>query len=35
MHIEFTNAPWGMAFAALMYLIGNGIWINHLVRHKL
>ncbi len=34
MHIEFTFAPWGMTFAALMYVIGNGIWTNHLVRHK-
>lgn len=34
MNIEFTFAPWGMAFAALMYVIGNGVWTNHIVRHK-
>ncbi len=34
MQIEFTLAPWGMTFAALMYVIGNGVWTNHVVRHK-
>ncbi|MFQ5345620.1 MAG: hypothetical protein ACE5DZ_06630 [Mariprofundus sp.] len=34
MHIEFTFAPWGMTFAALMYVIGNGVWTNHVVRNK-
>jgi uncharacterized membrane protein YhaH (DUF805 family) len=23
-----------MAFAALMYVIGNGVWTNHMARHK-
>jgi len=35
MHIEFTFAPWGMTYAALMYVIGNGVWTNHVVRNKL
>jgi len=34
MNIDFSLAPWGMAFAALMFLIGNGAWTNHIVRHK-
>jgi len=35
MHTDFTFAPWGMVFAALMYVIGNGVWTNHLARQKL
>jgi len=31
---EFEFAPWGMFFAALMYIIGNGVWVNHLVRER-
>jgi len=34
MHTDFTFAPWGMIYAALMYVIGNGIWTNHLARQK-
>jgi len=34
MNIDFSLAPWGMAFAALMFLVGNGAWTNHIVRHK-
>lgn len=34
MNIDFSLAPWGMTFAALMFLIGNGAWTNHLVRQK-
>jgi len=34
MQIDFSIAPWGMTFAALMYVIGNGAWTNHIVRHK-
>jgi len=26
---------WGIGFACVMYVIGNGAWINHLARHKL
>jgi len=32
MNIDFTLAPWGMAAAAFMFVIGNGVWMNHLVR---
>jgi len=31
-HFEF--APWGMFFAGVMYVIGNGVWVNHLVRER-
>lgn len=34
MNIDFTLAPWGMAFGAFMYVIGNGVWTNHLARNK-
>lgn len=34
MNIDFTFAPWGMAFAALMLVIGNGAWMNHLARNR-
>ena len=34
MNIDFQFAVWGMAFAGLMYVIGNGAWTNHLVRNK-
>jgi len=34
MHIDFTFAPWGMAYAALMYVLGNGAWTNQLARRK-
>ncbi|MDQ6992399.1 MAG: hypothetical protein Q9M31_02920 [Mariprofundus sp.] len=35
MQIDFTYAPWGMAYAALMYILGNGAWTNHLARHNI
>ncbi len=34
MHIDFTFAPWGMIFAAFMYVVGNGIWMNTLSRRN-
>lgn len=34
MNTDFTFAPWGMTYAALMYVIGNGVWTNYLVRQK-
>jgi len=34
MNIDFSLAPWGMGFAAMMFLVGNGAWTNHIVRHK-
>ncbi|MDQ6964419.1 MAG: hypothetical protein Q9M13_05810 [Mariprofundales bacterium] len=32
-----TQSPalWGAAFAALIYVMGNGLWINRLVRRRL
>ena len=32
--VHFQLAPWGMFFAGLMYVIGNGVWVNHLVRQR-
>jgi len=34
MHTDFTFAPWGMIFAAFMYVVGNGVWMNQLARRK-
>jgi len=34
MHTDYTFAPWGMAFAALMFVVGNAVWINHLARQR-
>lgn len=34
MHIDFQFVPWGMFFAGLMYVVGNGVWVNHLVRER-
>lgn len=31
-HVE--QLAWGIAFAGLMYVIGNGVWINHLARRR-
>ena len=32
--VQFELAPWGMFFAGLMYVVGNGVWVNHLVRQR-
>ncbi len=32
--INFEFAPWGLFFAGLMYVIGNGVWVNHAVRRR-
>jgi hypothetical protein len=32
--IHFELAPWGIFFAALMYVLGNGVWVNHVVRRR-
>ncbi|RMH62533.1 MAG: hypothetical protein D6678_01010 [Zetaproteobacteria bacterium] len=32
MHIDFQYAQWGMIFAALIYVIGNATWTNHIAR---
>ncbi len=34
MDIDFTFAPWGMAVAAVMFVVGNGVWMNSLARKK-
>lgn len=33
--VQFDNAVWGVFFAALLYVLGNGVWVNHLVRRKI
>ncbi|MFQ5582076.1 MAG: hypothetical protein ACE5F3_05565 [Mariprofundaceae bacterium] len=35
MNIQFELAPWGVFFAGMMYVIGNGVWANHIVRKKI
>lgn len=32
--VQFDYAVWGIFFAALLYILGNGVWVNHLVREK-
>lgn len=32
--VQFDFAVWGVFFAALLYVLGNGVWVNHLVRGK-
>ncbi len=32
--INFEYAPWGMYVAAIMYVLGNGVWMNHAVRQR-
>lgn len=34
MEMQFNQAGWGIAFAAFMYVIGNGAWVNHLARSR-
>jgi len=33
--ITQSPALWGAAFAALIYVMGNGLWVNRLVRQKI
>jgi hypothetical protein len=32
--VQFELAPWGIFFAGLMYVAGNGVWVNQVVRQK-
>jgi len=32
--VHFELAPWGMFFAGLLYVVGNAVWVNHLVRQR-
>ncbi|MDQ6954845.1 MAG: hypothetical protein Q9M20_05320 [Mariprofundaceae bacterium] len=34
MTANFEFVSWGMFFAGVMYIIGNGVWVNHLVRER-
>lgn len=33
--VQFDNAVWGVFFAGLLYVLGNGVWVNHLVRERI
>ncbi|MDX8402891.1 MAG: hypothetical protein R8K54_00600 [Mariprofundaceae bacterium] len=33
--VQFDYAVWGVFFAALLYVLGNGVWVNHLVRERM
>jgi len=34
MEVQSQHMAWGIAYAGMMYVIGNGAWINHLARKK-
>jgi len=34
MELNVQHASWGLFMAAMMYVIGNGVWVNHLVRDR-
>lgn len=34
MDINLQQALWGLIAAGIMYVIGNGVWVNHLARRK-
>lgn len=34
MELQTQQLAWGIGFAAMMYIIGNGVWTNNLARRK-
>jgi len=34
MEAQPQHMAWGIAYASMMYVIGNGVWVNHLARKK-
>jgi hypothetical protein len=34
MEAQPQHIAWGIAYASMMYVIGNGVWVNHLARKK-
>lgn len=34
MEAQPQHIAWGIAYASMMYVIGNGAWVNHLARKK-
>ncbi len=32
---QTQQLAWGIGFTCVMYIVGNGVWINHLARQKL
>jgi len=35
MEFDVQYSYWSLLIAAMMYIIGNGLWVNHAVRHRL
>jgi hypothetical protein len=33
--METQQLAWGIGFAGMMYVIGNGVWTNHLARRRI
>jgi len=34
MEAQTQQLAWGIGFASMMYVVGNGVWTNHLARQK-
>lgn len=34
MEVQSQHMAWGIAYASMMYVIGNGVWVNHMARKK-
>ena len=34
MEAQTQQLAWGIGFAGMMYIVGNGVWTNHLARQK-
>jgi len=34
MESQAQHLAWGVGFAGMMYVVGNGVWTNHLARQK-
>ncbi|MDQ6966402.1 MAG: hypothetical protein Q9M23_05720 [Mariprofundaceae bacterium] len=34
MESQAQHLAWGIGFAGMMYVVGNGVWTNHLARQK-
>jgi len=34
MEAQTQQLAWGIGFAGMMYVVGNGVWTNHLARQK-
>ena len=34
MGVDTQQLAWGVGFSAMMYVVGNGVWTNHLARRR-